>query len=184
MEAERVAHGRLCDLVGDVRTAFGPNLMVYLLFLFLEHLARFYSLAYLKWANHSATGANGIEALEPLLFLAHAWTGMFLVANLAHKLTEISKEIMVDLRSISIQKLPQECVDQVSFFMCQIEHSNTEINVLDLFKVNKTMLTSIGLVLATYIIVLVQLSSNIKSIFANIGVHNSCIILYYTRHGS
>lgn len=91
LESERLAHAQLCDLVEEIRVAFGPRLTTYLLFVFLEHLARFYFDTYVMptYRNkHSDLEIKGVSPLESLMFLAHAWIGTYLVAYLSDTLTE------------------------------------------------------------------------------------------------
>lgn len=91
LESERLAHAKLCDLVEDIRVAFGPRLTTYLLFVFLEHLARFYFDTYVMPTHrhkYSVLKNKGVSPLESLMFLAHAWTGTYLVAYLSDTLTE------------------------------------------------------------------------------------------------
>uniref|UniRef100_A0A2S2NBQ0 Uncharacterized protein n=1 Tax=Schizaphis graminum TaxID=13262 RepID=A0A2S2NBQ0_SCHGA len=168
LESERLAHAQLCDLVEEVRVAFGPRLTTYLLFVFLEHLARFYFDTYVMptyRSKHSALENKGVSMLESLMFLGHAWIGTYLVAYLSDTLTESSKEIITDLRNIPIWKLPQDCSEQVTFFMSQVQNSQTVITASGLFTVNKTILSSIIISLATYIIVLIQLAPDLGRVF-------------------
>ncbi|XP_050054232.1 uncharacterized protein LOC114119935 isoform X2 [Aphis gossypii] len=168
LESERLAHAQLCDLVEEVRVAFGPRLTTYLLFVFLEHLARFYFDTYVMPTyryKHSALENKGVSMLESLMFLGHAWIGTYLVAYLSDTLTESSKEIITDLRNIPIWKLPQDCSEQVTFFMSQVQNSQTVITASGLFTVNKTILSSIIISLATYIIVLIQLAPDLGRVF-------------------
>lgn len=91
LESERLAHAQLCDLVEDIRVAFGPRLTAYLLFVFLEHLARFYFDTYVmptQRHKYSVLKNMGVSPLESLMFLAHAWIGTYLVAYLSDALTE------------------------------------------------------------------------------------------------
>jgi hypothetical protein len=91
LESERLAHAQLCDLVEEIRVAFGPRLTTYLLFVFLEHLARFYFDTYVMPTHrrkHSTLEILGVSQLESLMFLAHAWIGTYLVAYLSDALTE------------------------------------------------------------------------------------------------
>jgi len=91
LESERLAHAQLCDLVEEVRVAFGPRITTYLLFVFLEHLARFYFDTYVMPTyrfKHSALKNKGVSTLESLMFLGHAWIGTYLVAYLSDMLTE------------------------------------------------------------------------------------------------
>lgn len=91
LESERLAHAQLCDLVEEIRVAFGPRLTAYLLFVFLEHLARFYFDTYVMPTyriKHSVLENKGVSQLESLMFLAHAWIGTYLVAYLSDSLTE------------------------------------------------------------------------------------------------
>ncbi|XP_060881151.1 uncharacterized protein LOC132952753 isoform X1 [Metopolophium dirhodum] len=149
MESERLAHAQLCDLVEEVRVAFGPRITTYLLFVFLEHLARFYFDTYVMPTyryKHSALENKGVSMLESLMFLGHAWIGTYLVAYLSDTLTESSKEIITDLRNIPIWKLPQDCSEQVTFFMSQVQNSQTVITASGLFTVNKTILSSVSII--------------------------------------
>lgn len=91
LESERLAHAQLCDLVEEIRVAFGPRLTAYLLFVFLEHLARFYFDTYVMptyRSKYSVLENKGVSSLESFVFLAHAWTGTYLVAYLSDSLTE------------------------------------------------------------------------------------------------
>lgn len=91
LESERLAHAQLCDLVEEIRVTFGPRLTAYLLFVFLEHLARFYFDTYVMptyRAKYSALENKGVSQLESLMFLGHAWIGTYLVAYLSDSLTE------------------------------------------------------------------------------------------------
>lgn len=107
LESERLAHAQLCDLVEEVRVAFGPRLTTYLLFVFLEHLARFYFDTYVMPTyryKHSALENKGVSMLESLMFLGHAWIGTYLVAYLSDTLTEsVIRHII--LRSTLLQPL-------------------------------------------------------------------------------
>ncbi|XP_050430640.1 uncharacterized protein LOC126839380 [Adelges cooleyi] len=168
MESERLAHAKLCDLINDVQKAFGSRLTTYLLFVFLDHLARFYFLTYVKpafLATHPGLQSSFVKDLEPFLFLAHTWTGTYLIAYMSDFLTESSKSVLTDLRNIPLWKLPKECSEQVSFFMTQVQCSNTEMTASGLFVVDKTLLSSIVMSLATYIIVLIQLSPDLGRVF-------------------
>ncbi|XP_025208985.1 uncharacterized protein LOC112604248 [Melanaphis sacchari] len=168
LESERLAHAQLCDLVEEMRVAFGPRLTTYLLFVFLEHLARFYFDTYVMPTyrfKYSALENKGVSMFDSLMFLGHAWIGTFLVAYLSDTLTESSKEIITDLRNIPIWKLPQDCSEQITFFMSQVQNSQTVITASGLFTVNKTILSSIIISLATYIIVLIQLAPDLGRIF-------------------
>lgn len=108
LESERLAHAQLCDLVEEVRVAFGPRLTTYLLFVFLEHLARFYFDTYVMPTyryKHSALENKGVSMLESLMFLGHAWIGTYLVAYLSDTLTE-SITLLYELSlSLSNRKL-------------------------------------------------------------------------------
>lgn len=91
LESERLAHAQLCDLVEEIRVAFGPRLITYLLFVFLEHLARFYFDTYVSPTHrvrHSSLENKGVSPLESVMFLTHAWIGTYLVAYLSDALTE------------------------------------------------------------------------------------------------
>ncbi|XP_050432505.1 uncharacterized protein LOC126840663 [Adelges cooleyi] len=168
LESERLAHSQLCDIVKDLSLAFGPQLVSYLFCVFLEHLARFYFMTYHPESMSSNLDtANNVKALQPLMFIVHSWIGVYLIAYLSDKVTESSKDIITSLRSIPIWKLPRCHSTQIMLFMTQVQCSNTEVTACGLFKVNKTILSSITMSLATYIIVVIQLSPNIKQIFIN-----------------
>ncbi|XP_050535855.1 uncharacterized protein LOC126902522 isoform X3 [Daktulosphaira vitifoliae] len=170
LESERLAHAKLCDIVDDIRTTFGPRITTYLLFVFIDHLARFYFIAYVKTAfenSHPNVKSIITKDLDPYLFIAHTWTGTYLIAYMSDLLTESSKTIMSHLRSIPIWKLSKESVDQVVFFMYQVQNLKTEISACGLFTVNKSIFSTMTISLATYIIVIIQLSPDLNRIFKN-----------------
>lgn len=113
LESERLAHAQLCDLVEEIRVAFGPRLTTYLLFVFLEHLARFYFDTYVMPTHrrkHSSMENLGVSQLESLMFLAHAWIGTYLVAYLSDALTE---SVMNDNDNVTGNRYPAPCARSV-----------------------------------------------------------------------
>lgn len=90
LESERLAHAQLCDLVEEIRVAFGPRLTTYLLFVFLEHLARFYfdTYVFIHQSKKLMLANKVSESIMLFIFLAHSWIGTYLVAYLSDMLTE------------------------------------------------------------------------------------------------
>lgn len=91
LESERLAHAKLCDIVDDIRSAFGPRITSYLFFVFIDHLARFYFIAYVKTAfdnAHPDPNSTITKDLDPYLFIAHTWAGTYLIAYMSDVLTE------------------------------------------------------------------------------------------------
>ncbi|XP_050535859.1 uncharacterized protein LOC126902525 [Daktulosphaira vitifoliae] len=167
MELERLAHAKLCDLVDNIRLAFGFQITTFLFFIFLEHLGRFYFHIYMLpafVANHPYISESFLDILQPYMFLINTWICIYLIAYMSDLLTESSKSIISDLRNIPIWKLPHFCNEQVEIFLSQVKNSNTEITASGLFVINKTLLSSIVMSLATYIIVLIQLSQDIGKV--------------------
>ncbi|XP_050535881.1 uncharacterized protein LOC126902540 [Daktulosphaira vitifoliae] len=164
IEFERLAHAHLCEIVEDLSTAFGPCLIIYFFFLFYDHLIRFFLYMYLiPYINVDELSKNpGHYFYELLIFFLYNWTGLYLIALLSDKLTLTSKKMLVYLRCVPVWKMPKNCVDQINFFTCQIQNSNTKITASKLFTVKNSIISSIFMALVTYIIALIQLSQDIK----------------------
>ncbi|XP_050535826.1 uncharacterized protein LOC126902507 [Daktulosphaira vitifoliae] len=177
LESERLAHAMLCDIIDNIRMTFGYQIASHMLFIFLEHLLRFYFHAYVLpvfFANHPQISTTIMDGLEPYLFLVNTWTGIYLIAYMTDILTESSRSIVTDLRSIPLWKLPNNCSKQVDMFLTQVQNSNTEIMASGLFVVNRSLLSSVIMSLATYIIVIVQLSPDLNRVFIDSKI--SCML--------
>ncbi|XP_050535854.1 uncharacterized protein LOC126902522 isoform X2 [Daktulosphaira vitifoliae] len=138
LETERLAHSFLCNILEEIRSIFGLRLATYVFFVFQEHLIRFYFSIYFK--SYMIDDFSKNEKLfysDILFFITHSWIGIFFITSFSEKLTLASKTIMSHLRSIPIWKLSKESVDQMTIS------------------------------LATYIIVIIQLSPDLNRIFKN-----------------
>ncbi|XP_050535857.1 uncharacterized protein LOC126902523 [Daktulosphaira vitifoliae] len=149
IESCRLLHANLSDILKTFSYAYGPILVFFLLFLFIDMA---YSMFIILYLNRAMTAAILIFAQDSLIIIVllkqATWT------------FNRKRKIISFLRLCQIADLPEEIRIQLQFFMKQVScYDNNELAASGTFKYNLKLILSIAVALVKCFSIMIQMKS-------------------------
>ncbi|CAI6360246.1 unnamed protein product [Macrosiphum euphorbiae] len=162
MESIRLLHAELCELLKLFSLGYGPVLLFFFVFSFINMLLHFF---FMVCINLSSSDSNYTEnVLRNLIpYLLNVQIVIFLMSVIVavSLINEKKRKIISYLRLYSISNLPEEIKRQVKMFMNQILILDSdEITAFGFFNINLNLVISILVLLITGLSTLIQMKEH------------------------
>ncbi|XP_050535003.1 uncharacterized protein LOC126902022 [Daktulosphaira vitifoliae] len=149
IESCRLLHANLSDILKSFSYAYGPILVFFLLFLFIDMAYSMFIILYLNIPMTPAIFVLAQNSLFIIVLLKQAtWT------------FNLKRKIISFLRLCQIADLPEEIRIQLQFFMKQVScYKNNELAASGTFKYNLKLILSIAVALVKCFSTMIQMKS-------------------------